>query len=48
MTDSLETSPLLTLLNEPSTNQLQKDLLAGSLAGVIIVLSGHPLEYKPL
>jgi len=44
MSETLETSPILTLVQEPIPNQLEKDLLAGSLAGVIIVLSGHPLE----
>jgi len=44
MSETLETSPILTLVQEPIPNQLEKDLLAGSLAGVIIVLSGHPLD----
>jgi len=48
MTEALEISPVpttqLTHLPHLTFSQTQKDLIAGSLAGFIIVITGHPLD----
>jgi len=48
MTEALEISPSpvnkLSPFSRFALSHTQKDLIAGSLAGFIIVLTGHPLE----